>query len=149
MNLTFNQIEYGGDAWRKAVKLREDVLRKSLGSVFSPEELEQERAHLHIGGYMDGELLATTVLVPEGDKMKMQRVAVLENLRNTAIGSKMMVFCEAVVLANKASVVYCHARDTAVNFYRKNGYEAEGDYFDEDGIPHLKMSKSLKKLQHE
>lgn len=144
MNLTFNQIEYGTNAWRKAVKLREDVLRKPLGSFFSSEELEQERAHIHIGGYMDGEIVATAVLVPEGEFMKMQRVAVLETLRNAAIGSKMMDFCEGIVLANSASIVYCHARDSAVNFYLKNGYEADGDYFDEDGIPHLKMSKTLK-----
>ncbi len=145
MHLTFSQIDYGSDAWSTAVKLRENVLRKPLDSFFSPDELEQERAHIHIGGYSDGEIVATAVLVPEGENMKMQRVAVLESLRNTAIGSKMMVFCEAIVLSNNAYTVYCHARDSAVKFYLKNGYEPEGDYFDEDGIPHLKMSKNLKK----
>ena len=28
-------------------------------------------------------------------------------------------------------------------FYFKNGYEAQGDYFEEDFIPHLKMNKVL------
>jgi predicted GNAT family N-acyltransferase len=39
--------------------------------------------------------------------------------------------------------IYCHARDSAVSFYLKNRYMAEGDYFDEDTIPHLKMRKKL------
>jgi predicted GNAT family N-acyltransferase len=39
--------------------------------------------------------------------------------------------------------MYCHARDSAVNFYLKNGYTGIGNYFNEDGIPHLKMRKEL------
>ena len=30
-----------------------------------------------------------------------------------------------------------------LEFYLKNGYEAQGDYFEEDSIPHLKMNKIL------
>jgi predicted GNAT family N-acyltransferase len=55
----------------------------------------------------------------------------------------MMRFCEQFGSDKHVAEMYCHARDTAVNFYLKNGYEGEGDYFDEDGIPHLKMSKKL------
>lgn len=55
----------------------------------------------------------------------------------------MMVFCERFTRDRKSKQIYCHARDSAVNFYIKNGYEAVGDYFDEDGIPHLKMKKVL------
>ena len=73
----------------------------------------------------------------------MQRVVVAEDLRSGEIGSNMMAFCEDFALANNYMELYCHARDTAVNFYLKNGYSSEGDYFDEDGIPHLKMIKAL------
>ena len=75
--------------------------------------------------------------------MKMQRVVVLDNLRSQEIGSKMMSFCEKLAIERNFEVMYCHARDSAVNFYSKNHYEKEGDYFDEDGIPHLKMRKKL------
>lgn len=92
---------------------------------------------------MDHELVATAVLVPEGEAMKMQRVVVVENLRSQNIGSKMMAFCEKLALDRNCKVLYCHARDSAVNFYSRNHYEKEGDYFDEDGIPHLKMRKKL------
>ncbi len=81
--------------------------------------------------------------MPEGDAMKMQRVVVTDTLRGMNIGSEMMTFCEKFALDRNAKSIYCHARDSAVNFYIRNGYEGIGDYFDEDGIPHLKMKKEL------
>lgn len=143
MEPKFQIVLHGTDKWKEAVVLREEVLRKPLGSSFSKEELEEEKKHLHIVGFIEGELLATAVLVPEEENMKMQRVAVVEEKRNAKIGSKLLQYCETIAREAKVQQLYCHARDTAVRFYRNNGYKSEGDYFDEDGIPHLKMSKAL------
>ncbi len=143
MNIDFKIIEYGSQDWKDAVKLREDVLRKPMGQTFSEQELDEEKFHLQVAGFDKGRLIATAVLVPETAKLKMQRVAVLEDLRNLNVGSAMMAFCEEYAVTNGYKIVYCHARDTAVNFYLRNGYQPEGDYFEEDGIPHLKMSKMI------
>lgn len=142
MKIDFKRIEHGSTAWQKAVALREDILRKPLGSRFTADELVEEKNHHHIAGYLGENLVATAVLVPEGKGMKMQRVAVLTQQQNLNIGSKMMAFCEAFAKNKGCEILYCHARDSAVNFYLKNGYLPQGDYFDEDGIPHLKMIKS-------
>jgi predicted GNAT family N-acyltransferase len=143
MEPSFRLVPYGSNTWEKAIALREEVLRKPLGSFFTKEELEEERVHLHIVGFIEEELLATAVLVLEKESMKMQRVAVAEEKRNVQIGSKMLYYCETIAREKEAKYLYCHARNTAVRFYRNNGYEVEGDYFDEDGIPHLKMTKKL------
>jgi predicted GNAT family N-acyltransferase len=141
--MTFKEIKYKSQDWTNAVRLREKILREPLGSTFTDEELEEEKSHIQIAGFLDNELVATAVLVAEGQEMKMQRVVVLETLRSKNIGSKMMRFCEKLAIERNFEVMYCHARDSAVNFYSKNHYEKEGDYFDEDGIPHLKMRKKL------
>ena len=92
---------------------------------------------------MGKELIATAVLlVLEDVNMKMQRVVVAESHRNKNIGSRMMKFCEALAHSKGVKVMYCHARDSAANFYYRNNYEKEGEYFDEDGIPHVKMKKN-------
>ena len=143
MKPSFKEITYKSPEWTQAVRLREKILREPLGSKFTDKELEEEKNHIQIAGFLDNELVATAVLVPEGDKMKMQRVVVLDSLRGQKIGSKMMAFCEKLALERNVEVMYCHARDSAVDFYSKNNYEKEGDYFDEDGIPHLKMRKKL------
>jgi predicted GNAT family N-acyltransferase len=143
MTTTFKEIKYKSPEWTKAVNLREKILRAPLGSKFTAKELEEEENHVQIAGFLENELVATAVLVPEGERMKMQRVVVSEILRNQNIGSNMMAFCEKFAKERNFVTIYCHARDTAVNFYTKNQYQKEGDYFNEDGIPHLKMRKEL------
>lgn len=73
----------------------------------------------------------------------MQRVVVKPSLQDQGIGTKLMAFCEDYARLQGYQEIYCHARDSAVNFYLKNKYVPEGDYFEEDTIPHLKMKKSL------
>ncbi|MFA7272639.1 MAG: GNAT family N-acetyltransferase [Crocinitomicaceae bacterium] len=141
--MNFKEIAYKSEEWTKAVQLREKVLREPLGSKFTDQELEEEKSHIQIAGFLDNELVATVVLVPDGENIKMQRVVVIDSLRNKNIGSEMMIFCEKLAVDRNFRLIYCHARDTAVNFYYKNHYEKDGDYFDEDGIPHLKMKKKL------
>jgi len=143
MKPTFQEITHRSAEWTSAVRLREIILREPLGSSFTDQELDEEKYHFQIAGFLDDALIATAVLVPEGDEMKMQRVVVTENLRSLNIGSEMMAFCEKFASDKNFKVMYCHARDSAVNFYIKNGYTGMGDYFDEDGIPHLKMRKQL------
>ena len=141
--MTFEEIEFNSPEWKNAVALREKILRAPLGSRFTEEELEEESNHIQIAGFLGQTLIATAVLVPEGSEMKMQRVVVSEDHRNQNIGSRMMEFCEALASDKGIKLIYCHARDTAVNFYLQNDYVKEGEYFDEDGIPHLKMKKHL------
>lgn len=143
MKTTFKEITHRSAEWVDAVRLREKILREPLGSSFTNQELEEEKNHFQIAGFLDDTIIATAVLVPEVDEMKMQRVVVKENLRNKDIGSEMLVFCEKFASDKNFKVMYCHARDSAVNFYIKNGYTGIGDYFNEDRIPHLKMRKKL------
>ncbi len=143
MKTIFKEIAHKSQEWTAAVKLREKILREPLGSSFTEQELEEEKYHFQIAGFIDDTIVGTAVLVPEGNAMKMQRVAVTETFRGKNIGSEMMVFCEQFAKDRKSKLIYCHARDSAVNFYIKNGYEGIGDYFDEDGIPHLMMRKEL------
>ncbi|MBX7155845.1 MAG: GNAT family N-acetyltransferase [Candidatus Kapaibacterium sp.] len=143
IHTNFRVIEYGSPEWETSVRLREEILRIPLGSTFSAEELAEEKNHIHIAGFIDDAIIATVALVPEEDCMKMQRVVVAVNLRNQNIGTEMMKFCEQYILGTSIKRIYCHARNTAVNFYRNNGYTQIGDYFDEDGIPHLMMQKEL------
>ncbi|MGB0391197.1 MAG: GNAT family N-acetyltransferase [Salibacteraceae bacterium] len=141
--MLFKEIEYRSKEWEEAVNLREKILREPLGSKFSEEELEDEKDHIQIAGFLNEKLVATAVLVTEGQNMKMQRVVVTDNLRSKNIGSRLMSFCEQLARDRNIKIMYCHARNTAVKFYTRNDYQKEGDYFGEDGIPHLKMIKNL------
>ncbi len=141
--ISFKVISHGSSIYQEAVRLREGVLRKPFGLQFSAEELDNEKHHIQIVGILNDEVIATAVLVPEGDICKMQRVVVKDVLQNQGIGFQLMQFCEDHAQSLRFNTIYCHARDSAVKFYLNNQYIAEGDYFEEDTIPHLKMVKSL------
>lgn len=147
--LIFTIIPYGSEEYQNAASLREEILRRPLGLTFLPEELEAEKDHIHIVGYRENTLCATAVLVPEGDELKIQRVAVAKAQQNRGIGSSLMFFCEDYAHQRGFKAVYCHARTTAILFYRKHKYRLEGEPFDEDGIPHYKMRKALFRDPHQ
>jgi predicted GNAT family N-acyltransferase len=54
-----------------------------------------------------------------------------------------MHFAENLAKDSGGREIMMHARKTAIGFYEKLGYTAEGDEFSEVGIPHVEMRKSL------
>lgn len=142
-SITFKIIEHVSPEYKIALHLSEEILRKPLGLTFSREELEQEKDYIQVAGFIDDEVIATVALVPEGEILRMRRVVVRDDLQKQGIASAMMKFCEDYALKNEFKEIYCHARETAVPFYKKNYYLPEGDYFEEQTIPHRKMRKIL------
>ena len=139
----FKIATHGTPEYKAAYNLREEILRKPLGLQLSPQEIEDDKGYIHIIGCINKKTVATAVLVPKGKEAKMQRVAILSELQKLGIGSKMMKFCESQVKLLGFDAIYLHARQSVVNFYLNNGYTCEGDYFEEVGIPHIKMRKNL------
>jgi N-acetylglutamate synthase-like GNAT family acetyltransferase len=141
--VAFKEIPYGSFDYKQAVALRQEILRRPLGLSFSEKELSDEHEHVHIGGFINGTLVATCMLVRHGEMMQMRRVAVDDDLQGSGIGSQMLTFCETYAKERGFKEMFAHARETAIAFYRKNDYLPEGDLFDEVGIPHLKVCKPL------
>jgi len=56
MKINFKKIEYKSQDWHDAVKLREKILREPLGNKFSDTELEEEKYHIQIAGFLNNEL---------------------------------------------------------------------------------------------
>ena len=71
------------------------------------------------------------------------RMAVSSQYRRTGIGTALLQALEAV--ANKLGYdhLYLHAQIQALSFYEQLGYQSQGEPFDEAGILHLMMMKSL------
>lgn len=137
-------IEHGSLQYEEAVKLRFQVLRKPLGLEFTQEQLLAEKQYYHIAYFEDGLLKAYLMLVPETDgKIKMKQVAVAFDEQGKGIGRELVFASEQFAKQKGFSLMYCHARDTAVPFYKKSGYKVVGDMFTEVTIPHYAMEKLL------
>ncbi|HMS51881.1 MAG TPA: GNAT family N-acetyltransferase [Chitinophagales bacterium] len=116
------------------VALRYAVLRKPLGLVFTPEQLEQEANHTHIAAwlpetaYMAGCLILQPTTPTD---LKMRQVAVHPNHQKQSIGKKMCDFAEVWAINHNFKRLYCHARATAVPFYQKMGWRIIGQPFED------------------
>ena len=87
--------------------------------------------------------LATARLVDKHGLAKIGRVAVLKEARGRGLGLLLMqaVIDEAKHRGFTESVL--DAQTYAVPFYARLGYVAEGEEFDDAGIPHLLMRRKL------
>ncbi|MBA2369981.1 MAG: GNAT family N-acetyltransferase [Candidatus Protochlamydia sp.] len=142
-DVSIKLVPHGSDAYHAIVALREEVLRAPLGLTISSEELEREKNYFHIACYLEEELCGTAMMVPMGEEIKIQRVAVKEQAQGHGIGSELMNFCEMFARNNGFRALYCHARDSAIKFYAKNNFVGEGEMFDELGFPHWKMRRLI------
>jgi len=87
-------------------------------------------------------------LIPPGKKYdtpSIGRIAIKENLRGNAIGSELV---ERGI--KKSSETYLtdsvtiSAQNYLTKFYQNHGFTIQGEVYDEDGIPHVKMVKNGK-----
>lgn len=143
--LTFKIVAHNSPEYDQTVELRDAILRKPLGMVFTAEQLAAENEQIHLATYNDtGKLVACLVLMKkENGRLKMRQVAVAEKHQLKGIGQAMILHSEQWGQDNGFHTMFCHARDTAVPFYQKMNYDIIGDEFEEVGIKHWLMEKKL------
>jgi predicted GNAT family N-acyltransferase len=71
------------------------------------------------------------------------RMAVLQSNRKGGTGSRLLKALEAEAQKRKLSGILLHAQLSAMEFYKRHGYEPHGAVFEEAGMPHLEMKKKL------
>ncbi len=143
LNLQF--IDFGTPAFDEALALRDDILRKPLNMVFETADIQSEWDSYHLVCYdQQNEMLGCLVLKPlEEGVLKMRQVAVKESQQNGGIGTALVHESERFCAECGFKKIVLHARKAAVPFYKKLGYKTQGKQFEEVGIPHSKMYKSI------
>jgi len=139
-NLSFKIIPYDSSDYKIAIMLRKEILRKPEEFVCQKEEIN----YIHVAGYLNGELCASAVLVPENDLVKMQRVVVKTALQCRGIGSSLLKYCEEYAKEHSFTEIYCYSRLETIPFYLKNCYQISGGTTYKNNIPHQKMIKSIR-----
>jgi GNAT superfamily N-acetyltransferase len=143
-NPVCRELALGSEDYRRALELRETVLRKPLGLVWTPEELAKEAHSFHLGCFEGGALAGTLVLTPlDAATIKMRLVAVAGDAQGRGIGTALVTFAEEFAAVRGFSRIVAHARETALPFYCKLGYLIEGEPFIQVSIPHVAISKRL------
>ncbi len=137
-------ITYAGKDYQKVVKLRYKVLRKPLGLSFSEIDLQQDKDEIIIGIFNQKRIIAVLQLKPlEQNTVKLRQMAVDNDYRRGGYGKKLIRFAEDYARKKGFRQIILHARQVALGFYEKLGYQNTDSAFTEVGIPHFKMYKDL------
>ena len=135
---------YGSDLYRRSVALREEILRRPLGLTLSKKELADDSQRLHFCAVAGEGVIGTVSLRPlDTRKVQLKQMAVAKNRRGANIGIRLLRHAEGWARRKGFSLVVLHARVGAEGCYAKFGYASEGGVFQENTIPHIKITKRL------
>jgi YbgC/YbaW family acyl-CoA thioester hydrolase len=132
-----------------AFVIREEVFVNEQGFALEIEQDAYDATSLHAVAYNRlGKPLATGRLLPtslvDGLKTsKIGRMAVHRVLRGSKLGSDILSTLVAAAKARGDAQVLLNAQWNAQNFYVKQGFTAQGEPFDDEGMPHIEMAKLL------
>jgi len=125
--------------------LRRRVLRLPLGLDFSEEQLRKEVGDIHLVALFQEQVVGCLVLSPLSDRsVQMRQVAVEPAWQGCGIGRRLVELSEATAAEKGFAEIVLHARETAIEFYLKQGYRVRGEPFVEVTIPHREMFKVIR-----
>ena len=148
--VTIVPIQTEGELFQ-ALAIREVVF---IEEQHVPEGIERDaedaRAY-HVLALQGGHAIGTGRLVilstpPKGQHGtwgQIGRMAVLQAHRMAGVGSRLLLALEEEARRREVSAITLNAQLYALEFYRKHGYEPVGALFEEAGIPHIEMHKSV------
>lgn len=88
----------------------------------------------------DGTAIGTGRLLPDGH---IGRMAVIRDWRGRGVGSAILESLVRAAASRGDSRVVLSAQTHALDFYRRHGFVAEGEVYEEAGIPHQAMRRTL------
>ncbi|WP_083608272.1 GNAT family N-acetyltransferase [Teredinibacter haidensis] len=139
------EIKYNTVEYAETLRLRSDVLRVPLGKKLTVSDTFGEENQLHFGCFSDHHLKGCVVAKPtENDAVvKLRQMAVAESFQGKGAGKRLMSDVETFLKDKGTKQIVLSARETAILFYKKLGYEVIGELYLEQGIEHIKMKKLI------
>jgi predicted GNAT family N-acyltransferase len=125
--------------------IREAVFQIEQGIDSALEWDGLDRAAVHLVATIQGKSAGVARLreISGSSVLKLERLAVLPAYRHQGIGGEIVHTAIAYSQTQGYVKLALHAQMPTVEFYKRLGFKAIGDPFDEAGILHLKMEQSL------
>lgn len=124
-------------------ELRAKVLREPLGLAPGTEVFPFEYEAHHYVALDNDKVIGCVLFHQRGDEGKLFQTAVYPEYQKKGVGRMLVKFLENKVKKMGVKKIFLHSRYVVKDFYKKLGYECEGDIFIEVGVEHIKMTKSL------
>ena len=142
--IRIKEIAFNSSDYKKAVTIREEILRIPLGLSFSKEELEEEASDFHIAGFSGETMIGTLVLSPQNKEIiRMRQVAVHSGYQNRGFGKQLVESSENFAVKKGYKKMILHSREDVIPFYTKLNYTVFGDRFESVTLAHFCMERQL------
>lgn len=135
-------VDWARDEQRAALRdLRDTVFiqEQKVPEARERDGLDGECLHV-LARNEDGQPIGCGRLTP---KRKIGRMAVLSDWRGQGVGVAMLRELLARARALGWAEIALDAQASAIGFYEREGFEAYGEVFDDAGLPHRSMRKTL------
>lgn len=140
-------IQSWKEAENDAFLIRETVFVQEQGVPVVLELDEFDPSAAHALAYESTKCVGTGRLVNLGSgAFQIGRMAVLSRFRGRGLGGKILEKLIDLAKSQDASKIILHSQVSAIPFYEKLGFQAEGSIFDEAGIAHRNMILVLPRI---
>lgn len=124
--------------------IRMDVFVGEQGISLAEEFDDFDGDAVHLVATDGDEFVGTARLIIEKYTGKIGRVCVVKSHRGTGLGAKLVkAGLEIFIDRPDITRAYLSAQVNAIGFYEKLGFRAYGEAYDDAGIPHRDMEKTL------
>ncbi len=127
----------------EALKIREEVFVKGQNISIDREKDGLDTSSEHAILYYNNKPAGTARIRYVDNKMKLERIAILDEVRGKGLGIKLMKFLVQYGKEKRVKEIYMHAQYYLLNFYAKFGFKQRGDIFYDTDIKHIEMFLDL------
>ncbi|MCT4575854.1 MULTISPECIES: GNAT family N-acetyltransferase [Donghicola] len=102
-----------------------------------------DESALHFGAHVGGKMVSVLSLFKNESAMQLRKFATRSDCQGQGVGTLMMRHALSVAEASGADRVWLSARESAMPFYAKFGFQPFGDVFFKESQPYRNMQISL------
>ncbi len=125
--------------WAEPLRFAVFVNEQQVPAEIELDEFDDLSVHA-VAFDAEGSAIGTGRLLPDGH---IGRMAVAKAARGRGVGSAILKALMDEARRRRHSHAVLSAQTHAQDFYRKHGYAAYGDVYDDAGIPHVEMRCAL------
>ncbi|MEH7459881.1 GNAT family N-acetyltransferase [Bacillus sp. JJ1127] len=131
--------------------LRQKMLRPNQALIDCKYPSDYELHAFHLGAFQNDELISiasfsyeTEPSLQGNNHYRLRGMATVPAFRRQHAGSSLIKYAEVILKERQAEILWCNARITVADYYKRLGFHKHGEIFDIHPIgPHRLMYKAL------
>lgn len=106
-------------------------------------KIKEDDLAIHLGAFVNKNHIGVVSIFSNNEDFQFRKLAVLEDFRGYGIGTTLILECIQIAAKKGAKKLWCDARQDAICFYQKLGFEIDSTVFTKSGILYQKAFRLL------